>query len=268
MRKGRRQAPVCPLRSWHGSRQGTAHCVIRPEEFSRLIARNLQDIKFLKEALSIPWRLSTSQIPQRQTEGILDKIDESMVSPSGGFGPVADDGYGVSYMIASDDQTFFHVSSKKSCKATVREYSSHTLACSDTRAHIRIDQIRLDCLLLCRDRIWTEKGGSFLTCVIRRIPTALRGRYSERYRTCAPCLRNEAGAALHLGLPFCPLHRRSKTKTRDVPGEVKRVHWKGRPVMEDGGPAGKRQWCRFDTRPHQCSESRIGNKWRRALRLV
>jgi len=35
---------------------------------------------------------------------ILDKIDESMVSPSGGFGPVADDGYGVSYMIASDDQ--------------------------------------------------------------------------------------------------------------------------------------------------------------------
>mmetsp|Transcript_59765 Transcript_59765/g.124899 ORF Transcript_59765/g.124899 Transcript_59765/m.124899 type:complete len:193 (+) Transcript_59765:2194-2772(+) len=77
-----------------------------------------KDIKFLKEALSIPWRLSTSQIPQRQTEGILDKIDESMVSPSGGFGPVADDGYGVSYMIASDDQTFFHVSSKKSCKAT------------------------------------------------------------------------------------------------------------------------------------------------------
>ena len=35
---------------------------------------------------------------------ILDNIDESMVSPSGGFGPVADDGYGVSYMIASDDQ--------------------------------------------------------------------------------------------------------------------------------------------------------------------
>jgi hypothetical protein len=35
---------------------------------------------------------------------ILDTIDESMVSPSGGFGPVADDGYGVSYMIASDDQ--------------------------------------------------------------------------------------------------------------------------------------------------------------------
>jgi len=77
-----------------------------------------QDIKFLKEALSIPWRLSTSQIPQRQTEGIITSLDENLVSPSGGFGPVADDGYGVSYMIASDHQTFFHVSSKKSCKAT------------------------------------------------------------------------------------------------------------------------------------------------------
>ncbi len=34
----------------------------------------------------------------------MDHIEEDMVSPSGGFGPVADDGYGVSYMIASDDQ--------------------------------------------------------------------------------------------------------------------------------------------------------------------
>ena len=35
---------------------------------------------------------------------LLDNIAEDMVSPSGGFGPVADDGYGVSYMIASDEQ--------------------------------------------------------------------------------------------------------------------------------------------------------------------
>ena len=63
-----------------------------------------KDIPFLKDALSIPWRLSTSQIPQRQTEGLVSGTDESMVSPSGGFGPVADDGYGVSYMMASDDQ--------------------------------------------------------------------------------------------------------------------------------------------------------------------
>ena len=31
----------------------------------------------------------------------------------GGFGPVADDGYGVSYMVAGDKTVFFHISSKK-----------------------------------------------------------------------------------------------------------------------------------------------------------
>ena len=32
---------------------------------------------------------------------------------------VADDGYGVSYVIAGDDVIFFHISSKKSCPLTV-----------------------------------------------------------------------------------------------------------------------------------------------------
>jgi len=81
------------------------------------------DIKFLKDALSMPWQLSTSQIPQRQTENIWPKHADSdlLVSPSGGFGPVADDGYGVSYMMANDDITFFHISSKRSCKKTDSE---------------------------------------------------------------------------------------------------------------------------------------------------
>ena len=35
-----------------------------------------------------------------------------------GVGPVSDVGYGVSYMMADDDRTFFHVSSKHSCNAT------------------------------------------------------------------------------------------------------------------------------------------------------
>ena len=35
-----------------------------------------------------------------------------------GFGPVADDGYGVSYMVPTDDYMFFHVSSKRSCPTT------------------------------------------------------------------------------------------------------------------------------------------------------
>lgn len=36
----------------------------------------------------------------------------------GGFGPVSDDGYGVSYLFPSDDRIFFHVSSKHSCQQT------------------------------------------------------------------------------------------------------------------------------------------------------
>ena len=38
--------------------------------------------------------------------------------PGGGFGPVSDKGYGVSYMMAGDSRIFFHVSSKKSCEQT------------------------------------------------------------------------------------------------------------------------------------------------------
>ena len=40
------------------------------------------------------------------------------LSPGGGFGPVSDDGYGVSYMVPGDAILYFHVSSKKSSKAT------------------------------------------------------------------------------------------------------------------------------------------------------
>ena len=41
------------------------------------------------------------------------------ISGGGGFGPVTDDGYGVSYIIASDELVFFHITSKRSSKATV-----------------------------------------------------------------------------------------------------------------------------------------------------
>lgn len=75
------------------------------------------DVKFIKEALSIPFKLSTSQIPQRQTTERADG-DPKLLSPSGGFGPVSDSGYGVSYMMADDARTFFHVSSKISCDKT------------------------------------------------------------------------------------------------------------------------------------------------------
>ena len=39
-------------------------------------------------------------------------VGEAAADP-GGFGPVADDGYGVSYMVAGDKTVFFHISSKK-----------------------------------------------------------------------------------------------------------------------------------------------------------
>ena len=74
---------------------------------------------FLKAALSIPYKLSTSQIPQRQTDFKVKDVGKvPLLSPSGGFGPVSDQGYGVAYMMADDDRTFFHVSSKHSCTAT------------------------------------------------------------------------------------------------------------------------------------------------------
>uniref|UniRef100_J3S0G4 carnitine O-palmitoyltransferase n=1 Tax=Crotalus adamanteus TaxID=8729 RepID=J3S0G4_CROAD len=70
---------------------------------------------FLKEVLAEPWRLSTSQTPQQHID--LDK-NPGMESSGGGFGPVADDGYGVSYIIAGEDLINFHVSSKFSCIET------------------------------------------------------------------------------------------------------------------------------------------------------
>lgn len=82
---------------------------------------------FLKEILSEPWRLSTSQTPASQTNKLdLNKYPE-FISGGGGFGPVADDGYGVSYIFASEDVIFFHISSKKSCPTTVREFLQEKL---------------------------------------------------------------------------------------------------------------------------------------------
>lgn len=68
--------------------------------------------------LSEPWKLSTSQTPHGQA-GLLDLNKyPKHISAGGGFGPVADDGYGVSYIIAGEDTIFFHVSSKRSSSAT------------------------------------------------------------------------------------------------------------------------------------------------------
>mmetsp|Transcript_59715 Transcript_59715/g.141984 ORF Transcript_59715/g.141984 Transcript_59715/m.141984 type:complete len:801 (+) Transcript_59715:97-2499(+) len=78
------------------------------------------DSDFLKSALKMPWTLSTSQTPQKQTEGRWNPegSDACRISPGGGFGPVAENGYGVSYMFGNDNVIFVHVSSKHSAVET------------------------------------------------------------------------------------------------------------------------------------------------------
>ncbi len=44
------------------------------------------------------------------------------VTGGGGFGPVADDGYGVSYIVSGEDKIFFHITSKYSSNATVTHF--------------------------------------------------------------------------------------------------------------------------------------------------
>ncbi|KAB5553531.1 hypothetical protein PHYPO_G00039720 [Pangasianodon hypophthalmus] len=73
---------------------------------------------FLNQVLSEPWRLSTSQTPVQQME-LFDLINHpEFISLGGGFGPVADDGYGVSYIIVGENLINFHVSCKNSCTHT------------------------------------------------------------------------------------------------------------------------------------------------------
>ncbi|XP_053720643.1 carnitine O-palmitoyltransferase 1, liver isoform-like isoform X1 [Synchiropus splendidus] len=73
---------------------------------------------FLKEVLSEPWRLSTSQTAVQQVE-LFDLVNHpEYISCGGGFGPVADDGYGVSYYLVGDNVINFHISCKHSCSDT------------------------------------------------------------------------------------------------------------------------------------------------------
>uniref|UniRef100_A0A4W5KWD4 Carnitine O-palmitoyltransferase 1, muscle isoform n=1 Tax=Hucho hucho TaxID=62062 RepID=A0A4W5KWD4_9TELE len=76
------------------------------------------DSPFLKQVLSEPWRLSTSQTPQQQLNMVDIKKFPRYVGAGGGFGPVADDGYGVSYIIVGENLITFHISSKFSSPET------------------------------------------------------------------------------------------------------------------------------------------------------
>ena len=50
---------------------------------------------------------------------IIEALFCAQISAGGGFGPVADDGYGVSYIVSSDQTVSFHVTSKVSSTLTV-----------------------------------------------------------------------------------------------------------------------------------------------------
>ena len=79
--------------------------------------------RLFQAVLSEPWRLSTSQTPHGQTNRFNAKENPDCISAGGGFGTVADDGYGVSYIIAGEDLIFFHISSKLSNPQTVSTIS-------------------------------------------------------------------------------------------------------------------------------------------------
>ncbi|KAJ7330187.1 carnitine choline acetyltransferase [Desmophyllum pertusum] len=77
-----------------------------------------EDSPFLKEALTEPWKLSTSQTATQQTKRTDYAKNPEMKTAGGGFGPVADDGYGVSYIIAGEDTIFYHITCKVSSQLT------------------------------------------------------------------------------------------------------------------------------------------------------
>ncbi|EDV25451.1 Carnitine O-palmitoyltransferase 1, liver isoform [Trichoplax sp. H2] len=85
------------------------------------------DSPFLKKVLSEPWQLSTSQTPHQQTKYAGDKYDAKIVSAGGGFGPVADDGYGVSYIVTGESCLMIHITAKNSCPTTSAKMFADTL---------------------------------------------------------------------------------------------------------------------------------------------
>ncbi|OQR67556.1 carnitine O-palmitoyltransferase 1 [Tropilaelaps mercedesae] len=91
---------------------------------------------FLREVLTESWRLSTSQTSCNQS-GYWDYDSQpEFISAGGGFGPVAKDGYGVSYMIVGGNCFFFHVSSRRcSVDTNSTRFSKHIVqALQDIRA--------------------------------------------------------------------------------------------------------------------------------------
>ncbi|XP_031420516.1 carnitine O-palmitoyltransferase 1, muscle isoform [Clupea harengus] len=107
------------------------------------------DSPFLKQVLSEPWRLSTSQTPQQQINLMDLQKYPRYVGLGGGFGPVADDGYGVSYIIVGEDIVTFHISSKFSSPETdsyrfgqnIRQAMLDIRSLFDQKNHTKIEKV-------------------------------------------------------------------------------------------------------------------------------
>lgn len=82
-----------------------------------------EESSFFNKIFPPTYLLSTSQTPLNQCDeesrGLSSQQKEGLITAGGGFGPVADRGYGVSYIIAGENQISFHISSKKSADNTV-----------------------------------------------------------------------------------------------------------------------------------------------------
>lgn len=90
-----------------------------------VVLKYLEEVSpFFDKIFPPTYLLSTSQTPLNQCEEDAKDIDAKLrlqlITAGGGFGPVADRGYGVSYIIAGENQISFHISSKKSADNTVR----------------------------------------------------------------------------------------------------------------------------------------------------
>lgn len=76
---------------------------------------------FLERIFPSTFLLSTSQTPLNQCGEEIkhSNLDiHKFATAGGGFGPVADNGYGVSYIIVGEDILSFHISSKRSADNT------------------------------------------------------------------------------------------------------------------------------------------------------
>ncbi|MFH4976045.1 hypothetical protein AB6A40_002754 [Gnathostoma spinigerum] len=81
-----------------------------------------EDAPLLDKIFPPTYLLSTSQTPLNQCtddpENLAKAKARNLTTAGGGFGPVADRGYGVSYIIAGENQISFHISSKRSADNT------------------------------------------------------------------------------------------------------------------------------------------------------